>query len=231
MTLVVGTPTTGGFWSTSGSFNHTCSAGQSLYLGVITDAAVTATATYNTDAMTAVGTHSANYRVTAFRLLAPDTGSAYSVAISLSGDSACACVAFGISGVDSGDPDDTPVTADDTTGYPDTTVSSATGDMVFQFVGVGSAALPATPGTDETEVADFVQDYLGIACYRQDGAASVQINPSLSNTFYSWTALAFNVNAAAGGYEDHDTSPWDPLLHDPQPGRLGVYRIARGRVG
>lgn len=199
MALTVGTPTTGGFWSTSGSFNHTCSAGEALYVGVVTDAAVTATVTYNSTSMTEVGTHSSNYRVTVFRLLSPSTGSSYSVAITLSGDSAAACVAFGISGVDSGDPDDTVVTADATSGYPDTTVTSATGDMVFQFVGVGSAALPATPGTDETEVADYVQNYAGIACYRQDGAASVQINPSLSNTFYAWTALAFNINAGAGG--------------------------------
>lgn len=198
MALVVGTPTTGGFWSASpGSINHTCTTGQALYVGVVCDASHTVTATYNGDTMDQVGTHSSNYRVTVFRLLTPDTGASYAVQITPSGDTACAICAVGISGVDSGDPDDTPVTADDTTGYPDTTVSSATGDMVFQFVGVGSAALPATPGTDETEVADYVQDYCGIAVYRQDGAASVQINPSLSNTFYAWTALAFNINAGA----------------------------------
>ena len=146
-------------------------------------------------------TFQANRKIKVFRLVNPDAVSA-NVHLVWSGNQAAAAIAFWLTGVDQGNPDDAEVGSDGSGGGTGSTldVTSETGDMAVDFIvsGNGITGLSATAG-GQTEIEQMTggnANSLG-ASYRA-GQATTTMSWSWTG-FVTYRGIGWNVNAATGG--------------------------------
>jgi len=160
------------------------------------------TATYNGVTMdvlfTDTTTHASRH-LRVFRLVAPATGS-QSVVFDWGGaNRAFSAVCGSFTGVDQADPDDAhSVTLQSGGTTVSTTVSSAAGDMVMDFLVAGSGLSPAVNnGNTEINQVFVGQTASGIAASYEAGAASVETGWTTAiAVLVHW---AWNINAASEG--------------------------------
>ena len=133
-----------------------------------------------------------------FSLTAPSATSA-SISITWTNSATCLLTGIALQDVDQTTPDDGPdADSRGVSAAPANTVSSASGDLVIDFVVLNNDdGLISTTG-DNTEYLDETNsNTLTTGVSTAPGAATVTM--SWTTDFENWELVAFNVNAAAGG--------------------------------
>jgi hypothetical protein len=188
------------------SFSHTVAvqSDRVLYVAVNVDTNtdVSASATYNSVAMSLVVALSAQQYLAVFQLVAPATGT-NTVAVTYTGSIGGVCHARSYYGVDQSTPTGSPVTSEAATG---TTVSndvaSATGNLVVDFVGINNnTAAQVTEGAGQTERGLAEADgpaTTTLSGSDEAGAATVTMSWSWVTTHRN-AHIAFSLNAVGAG--------------------------------
>ena len=200
-------------WTTSDSFSHTCTGSDRLLLvWVFFDRGngtyTVSSATYNGVSLSQVTTfgNGAQY-VELWRLVAPATG-ANTLALSYNNAGPTAKVAVravSYTGVDGTTPLGSLSSATGTSKTPTVTLSSASGELVADFVSPYSAGIDLTVGSGQTSRAEVDNASSGFVCYGvsdEAGAASVTMSWSWTSANDSWFIGAIPIKptgAAAGG--------------------------------
>jgi hypothetical protein len=216
MAITVGTITThsGNQNAAGAAFSHN-NDGDYLLVGIMQgyadSAAVPTGVTYNGVAMTKIGevAYGSNHAISVWELVAPAAG-AHTVAPTFTDFNIEALVAVSLSGVHQTTPHGTVVTASNANTTPSVTVSSATGELVVDFVAVKqNSTATATVGSGQTQRANLattvnpVIDVRGLVS-TEAGAASVTMDWTLSAS-ESWKAVGVPVKPAGGGGGGTDT--------------------------
>lgn len=150
---------------------------------------------YNSVVMTAIDSANANNTSIAVkRLVAPATGS-NTVQLSLNNTSAFIVgMASSYYGVDQTTPLGTSAKNNSTTGNPSTTVTSATGELVVDFVADVDGASQLTAGAGQTERGRAV-NVIALEISDENGAASVSMD--WTHTSGEWNQIAFPLKPLA----------------------------------
>lgn len=135
-------------------------------------------------------------RVNVWRLISPPTGAQDIVVTNASGDKTGVAV-FAWTAIDTTTPFSNWTVANGTSAAPSVAVTSATGKRVADCVGhLSTQAL--TEGAGQTEQVDFMPTDGRMGCSHEDGAASVTMSWSISES-KEWAIAGFTANAAAAG--------------------------------
>ncbi len=135
-----------------------------------------------------------------YRAVSPAAGATTAQANLSAVSNAAGIAVLTLQGVDTTDPDDTPVTASVTELPVSATVTSATGDMVVGFALMVAADISANEGsTLATSQATLGEANRSIAVVYESGAASVTVGATSTESFGDNYMFAFNVNASGGG--------------------------------
>lgn len=183
MAVAFGACSSGNTTGTSLTFAHTCATGSVLYVfvGIDDTSNWNPTVAYNGDAMTLITEDQTTSYKACFRLLTPDTGSAYNVVVSgLPSGGEEIAFAISVTVVDNGDPDDTPELANDA-GTPSAlsdAVTTAANDMVLSLYAT-------TLGTSI------------VSAHAGSGGATIPTNGILSLTSTTWAVTYLLADAAS----------------------------------
>lgn len=207
ITTNAGNFTSGGGGTSAFSHNND---GDYLLVGVMqgfADDALNPTAvTYGGTSMTKIGevAHGSGHGITVWELINPPAGAA-NVVLTFTNQIVMVIVARSFSGVHQTTPKGTVVTNSGSSTTPSTTVSSASGELVADFVVARQlSAATATVGAGQTQDANLASngspgalDSRGL-CSTEAGAGSVTMDWTLSAS-EPWKAVGVPIKPAGGG--------------------------------
>lgn len=155
------------------------------------------------------GQQNGDCRIELWTLTAPSTGT-HNVVVTTSASTDISVCCYSLNGVDQTTPLGTSVNAGGASTTPSVTVTSATGDLVFAFLGVNSASGAAVAvgagqteqATEELAGANF--NILESEISTEAGASSVVMNYTINNS-WNWAEIGVSIKPASGGASGN---PW-----------------------
>jgi hypothetical protein len=207
--------------STSATQAHTTGSGSNrlMLVSVKSRQATGASATgvtYNSVALTKLGevVNGTQIRTELWYLLAPASGT-HDVVVTLNATALFSGDIVTLTGVDQVTPLGTLATGTGSSQAPSVTVTSATGDLVLDFLGYISSASVAAPGSGQTQLATSVTSNattgFNVSSYSSDkaGAASVAMAWTISSTATNrqWAGVGVSAKAAAASAPVNTVAP------------------------